>query len=112
VGTNIHRQEQDGRHTTHSVSVQPGSRLARVLGTTELTVNSFHHQAIDRLGRGLRACAWAPDGTVEAVEDPRLPFVLAVQWHAETLASIPAHQALFLELVATAARETRTVRAA
>jgi putative glutamine amidotransferase len=107
-----HRQDQDGRQPTHLVEVLPGSRLAGVLGTTRLHVNSFHHQAIDRLGTGLRACALAPDGTIEGIEDDALPFVVAVQWHAETLVNAPAHLALFLELVAIAAGDSRLERAA
>jgi putative glutamine amidotransferase len=107
-----HRQVEDGRLPTHLVEVLPGSRLARVLGTTELSVNSFHHQAIDRLGTGLRACAWAPDGTIEGIEDETLPFVVAVQWHAETLADDPAQSALFLQLVAVAAGVSRLARTA
>ena len=97
-----HRQSEDGRQPTHPVEVLPGSRLASVLGTTRLSVNSFHHQAVNKLGTGLRVCAWAPDGTIEGIEDPSLPFTLAVQWHAETLVNSPSHTALFDELVATA----------
>ena len=63
-----HRQTEAGRVTTHSVRIEPGSRLARVMGVTEADVNSFHHQAADRLGQGLRAVAWAPDGLVEGLE--------------------------------------------
>jgi putative glutamine amidotransferase len=63
-----HRQTEAGRVTTHSVRIEPGSRLARVMGVTEAEVNSFHHQAADRLGHGLRAVAWAPDGLVEGLE--------------------------------------------
>ena len=77
VGDTIaHRQIEDGRLPTHPVAVAPGSALAAVLGTTQLNVNSFHHQAVDRLGAGLAACAWAPDGTIEAVEDPEQPSSL------------------------------------
>jgi putative glutamine amidotransferase len=47
-------------------------------------VNSHHHQAVENLGRELVATAWAPDGLVEAVEDPRSDrFVVGVQWHPE-----------------------------
>jgi putative glutamine amidotransferase len=63
-----------------------GTRLGRVLGTLEVEVNSMHHQAIRRLGEGLREVAWAPDGVIEGVEgtdDDR--FVLGVQWHPEEL---------------------------
>jgi len=98
-----HRQAEDGRVSTHPVAIDPGSRLASLLDTAELSVNSFHHQAVDRLGRGLCASAWAPDGTIEAIEDQEQPFVLAVQWHAETLHGQPPHLALFQELVSVAA---------
>ena len=107
-----HRQSEDGRRPTHLVDVLPGTRLARVLGTTRLSVNSFHHQAVDSLGDGLRVCAHAKDGTIEAIEDPARPLVLAVQWHAETLVSGRAHRALFDELVAVAAGVHRLPRVA
>lgn len=113
VGNSIaHRQTVDGRVPTHPVTILPASRLAAVLGSTHLSVNSFHHQAIDRLGSGLRACAWAPDGTIEGIEAPEQPFVLAVQWHAETLQAVPGHLSLFEELITVAAESTRLRRAA
>lgn len=107
-----HRQTVDGRVPTHPVTILPGSRLAAVLGATQLSVNSFHHQAVDRLGTGLRACAWAPDGTIEAIEDPARPFVVAVQWHAETLQCVPGQLALFEEFVSIAAGSNELRRAA
>ena len=58
------------------------SRLAALLGAEHLDVASWHHQAWTA-GRDLRAVAWAADGTVEALEDPAHPGVLAVQWHPE-----------------------------
>jgi putative glutamine amidotransferase len=107
-----HRQSDEARRPTHRVNVLRGTRLASVLGNTQLTVNSFHHQAVDRLGTGLRVSARAPDGTVEAIEDPAQPFVLAVQWHAETLVPDSPHQALFEQLVAAASGVRRLYRAA
>jgi putative glutamine amidotransferase len=97
-----HRQTKPGWEETHSVHVDPGSRLAAILGTTELWVNSFHHQAVDALGKGLRAVAWAPDGTIEAIESEDDRLVLGVQWHAETLDRHGPHQRLFEALVAAA----------
>jgi putative glutamine amidotransferase len=97
--TIVHRQTEEGLQPTHSVEVMAESQLARVLGTTHLQVNSFHHQAIDVLGEGLRACAWASDATIEGIEDPTLPFLLAVQWHAETLEGQPGQTELFRALV-------------
>jgi putative glutamine amidotransferase len=72
---------------THAVKVMgEGTRLGRVLGALEVEVNSMHHQAIKRLGDGLREVAWAPDGVIEGVEMPGDErFVLGVQWHPEEL---------------------------
>jgi putative glutamine amidotransferase len=94
-----HRQTEPATATTHTVHVEPGSRLARVAGTDILRVNSFHHQAVDVLGRGLRAVATAAAGAVEAIEDPGARFVLGVQWHADGLIAQPRHLALFEGLV-------------
>jgi putative glutamine amidotransferase len=98
-----HRQTEPATATTHSVHVDPGTRLAQLVGTRPLRVNSFHHQAVDVLGRGLRAVARAADGTIEAVEAPGPRFVLGVQWHAEGLVGQPRHRALFEALVAASA---------
>ena len=75
-------------------------------------MNSFHHQAVDALGRGLCAVAHAADGTIEAVEAGGARFVLGVQWHAEGLTAQPRHRALFEALVAAAADAAPALRAA
>ena len=68
------------RHPTHPLEIRPGSMLSSHLGE-QTVVDSYHHQAIDRLGPGLEAVGWAPHGVVEAVEMPGAPaFVLGVQW--------------------------------
>jgi putative glutamine amidotransferase len=84
------------------VRIAARSRAAALLGGHTAEVNSFHHQAVDTLGDGLVATAWAPDGTIEGVEDPQHPFLLAVQWHAETLLDDPGQLALFAALVEAA----------
>ena len=61
------------------------SLTAAVIGSADIAVNSFHHQGVDRLGRGLLAVGWSPDGVVEAIEAPGRDFALGVQWHAECL---------------------------
>lgn len=99
-----HSQKEPRDQPTHKVRVTPGCRLAATLGTEELEVNSMHHQAIKRLGRGLTAVAWAPDQLVEGAEmDDPSRFVLGVQWHPEELVghSEPARR-LFAALVAAA----------
>jgi putative glutamine amidotransferase len=113
VGEQItHRQPEDGRQATHPVDVVAGSRLAGVLGREQLRVNSFHHQAVARLGTGLSVCACAPDGTIEGIEDPELAFMIAVQWHAETLVEDPDNLTLFRALVGAAGGVSRLPRAA
>jgi putative glutamine amidotransferase len=100
ISTEIaHRQRLPGTQTSHAVAIDPESKLAAALGGTEIDVNSFHHQAIDRVGEGLRVSACAPDGTIEAVEDPDRPFLIGVQWHAETLVHRPYEAALFRNFV-------------
>lgn len=94
-----HRQGTAGDKTSHQIEIDPGSRLAAAIGDDEIAVNSFHHQAIDRLGDGLVVSATAPDGTIEAVEDPSRPFLIGVQWHAETLVHRPYEAALFRDFV-------------
>jgi putative glutamine amidotransferase len=105
-GTEIQHSQKEARdQTTHKVTITPRSRLGRILGTEDLEVNSFHHQVIKSLGRGLVPVAWAPDQLVEGVElDDDSQFVLGVQWHPEHLVgnSEPARR-LFSALV-TAAR--------
>jgi putative glutamine amidotransferase len=67
-------------HPTHPVQIEPGSMLASHLGSSAV-VDSYHHQAIERLGDGLRAVARAPHGVIEGVEMPEArAFVLGVQW--------------------------------
>jgi putative glutamine amidotransferase len=107
-----HRQTEPATATTHTVHVDAGTRLAQLVGTRTLRVNSFHHQAVDVLGRGLRVVARAADGTIEAVEAPGAHFLLGVQWHAEGLIAQPRHRALFEALVLAAAGTPAALRAA
>lgn len=108
-----HRQKGSGDMTTHEIRIEPGSRLAALAGATTTAVNSFHHQAIDRLGRDLRPVAWAPDGTIEAIEGiPADPLFLGVQWHAESLVDRADNLALFQTLVSEASSKKLGVRAA
>ena len=74
-----HNDHMAGRHP---VRVAEGTLLADCLGPGEIRVNSSHHQAIDRLGAGLRVSAAAPDGVVEAAEGDGM---LLVQWHPERM---------------------------
>jgi putative glutamine amidotransferase len=91
---------------THAVRLQEGSRAASALGATALTINSFHHQAVDRLAAGLVATGWSDDGVIEAAEAPADgSWLLAVQWHPEEmLADVKApERGLFRALVEASA---------
>ena len=65
------------------MEIQQGTPLYEAVGLTEMGVNSYHHQGIKNLGKGLQVAAKAPDGMVEAVYLPEHRFALAVQWHPE-----------------------------
>jgi len=83
----------------HPVTLAGDSLLAGALSKTHIDVNTSHHQAVDRLGQGLRVIATAPDGVVEGIDDPALPLFVGVQWHPERLAHEPDHLAVFRLLV-------------
>lgn len=85
--------------TAHTVHVEPGTRLASLLGHGDIEVNSLHHQAVDRLGDGVRAVATSADGVVEAIELDGADHFLAVQWHPELLRHRPEQLGLFRDLV-------------
>lgn len=73
-----------GKMLTHEVDVRVDSRLADILGKTQLDVESYHHQSVLNLGDGLRVSATHVDGTVEGIEHESLP-IFGVQWHPEDL---------------------------
>ena len=90
------RREKDKTRLDHPVSIRSGTLLARIAGSSEIRVNSRHHQAVADPAPGLMVSAVAPDGVVEAVESEE-PWLLGVQWHPENLADDPASQRLFAE---------------
>jgi putative glutamine amidotransferase len=79
----------------HPITVEPGSRLAAILGDVTLGVNSLHHQAVKDVAPGFAVTARAPDGLVEAIEGVDPPFVLGVQWHPEEMTRDARMQRLF-----------------
>ena len=72
-------------HLAHQIVLEPGSWLAAQLGTDQLPSNTFHHQALRDIARGLRVTGRAPDGVIEAVEGTGSGFVVGVQCHPEDL---------------------------
>ena len=97
VGDEKHKHTP-GTFADHDVTLEPGTRLAGLLGD-RAPVKSHHHQGIGRLGKGLKVAAYAEDGTVEAVEDTSHRFAFGVLWHPEAGEDLR----LFEELVGAAA---------
>lgn len=88
-----------GVYGEHDITIAPDSRLHAILGPAS-RVPSYHHQGLAD-HPGYVATAWAPDGTVEAIEDPDLPFCIGVLWHPEK----GADPRLFQALVAASATD-------
>jgi putative glutamine amidotransferase len=87
----------------HDVTLEPGSRLASILGGARGEINSSHHQAIEKPGKSLRVTARASDGTVEGVEwTGDSNWVTGVQWHPERMSGDRGAERLFREFMAAA----------
>ncbi len=96
-----HMQGEVFWRRSHSINITDDSLLAKIAGSTTITVNSHHHQAIDIVGRDLEPIAWAPDGVIESVINTRPDqFILGVQWHPEvSWQTDPFSQAIFKHFI-------------
>jgi len=84
----------------HSISIEAGSRMEQILGTSELRANSLHHQAVKTPGQGVRVSGRAEDGVVELIEVPGHRFMVGVQCHPEELyTNEPAWAHLFSSFI-------------
>ncbi len=105
VGGEIAHRSPPRDPVQHAVSVEPHSRLADAVGELDFECASWHHQSLREVASGLEVVARAPDGTIEAVELPSHPWLIAVQWHPElTAADDPIQQRLFKALTGAARR--------
>jgi putative glutamine amidotransferase len=86
-------------YLAHTVELQSSSRISQILSADFNSVNSLHHQGVNRLGDGLHISALAPDGLVEAFELENFPFGMAVQWHPEELQEHASMRKLFSSFV-------------
>ncbi|MBN1818328.1 MAG: gamma-glutamyl-gamma-aminobutyrate hydrolase family protein [Sedimentisphaerales bacterium] len=97
IGTTVtHR----GKNVYHEVTLEPGCRLANLLKQDRANVLSYHHQAVKKVGGGLRAVARSDDGVVEALERTDGTFGLFVQWHPESMMDRTHRDAVYGALVA------------
>ena len=99
----IEHRKADRQQPRHHVTVDLSTRLGSVIDQKDLSVNTYHKQAIGKLGKGLQVVAMSPDGIIEAIEDPEYPLFAAVQWHPERLTDEPPHLRLFQMLVKASA---------
>src|SRR6202167_6299929 len=88
ANTPVHQVRPKGAESgwhpaAHQIRVEPNTRLAEIIGAGEHEVNSRHHQAVDRLGRGLIVSARSEDGVIEGIEKAGAAFAVGVQWHPE-----------------------------
>ena len=106
-----HKPDSPVDRTAHSVSVDPNSRLATIVGCHRLRVNSCHHQALKTIAPQLAISATAPDGITEAIESTSQPFFVGVQWHPEHMyeRSVP-DQRLFRAFVNASRRHAATTQ--
>lgn len=111
IGAQLHREprhnytaaESPRGRATHGVQVASGSRLAEVLGTCDVMVNSYHHQAVKQPAEGFVAVAHSTDGVIEGIEAPARRYALGVQWHPEGMVDTePTAPRLFAAFVAAA----------
>jgi putative glutamine amidotransferase len=105
----LHEQPNPRNEAGHKVKLTPGSLLQRIIGGTELPVNSAHHQAVKSVGEGVIVNATAPDGVIEGIEDPRYRFCLGVQWHPEL--NVTSGDGKILRAFVDAAKVTSVVAA-
>ncbi|PKO13135.1 MAG: gamma-glutamyl-gamma-aminobutyrate hydrolase [Chloroflexi bacterium HGW-Chloroflexi-10] len=86
-------------YEAHQIQILANSKLAKIIGSDQVTVNSLHHQAVKEVASGLIVSAYAPDMVIEALEKPDHPFLISVQWHPEWMQAKPAMQNLFKALI-------------
>lgn len=106
-----HKQKGSRSEATHAVTLtDPDSHLGTAIQGS-CRVNSLHHQAVRRVGRGLKVTAYSEDGLPEAVEEAGdYPFLVAVQWHPEEMADRPEQKKIFEAFLAKC-REAGEMRA-
>jgi putative glutamine amidotransferase len=102
--TEIEHASDPEDRARHDVLIENNTRLAAIVGSSEINVNSSHHQAIKDVGAGLRVTAHAPDGVVEGLEDPKHPFYVGVQWHPEDMPKDDSATKIFRAFVEAARR--------
>lgn len=101
IKTNLIHKTLENDKYTHPVIIKKGTLLHKIIGTDCIEVNSTHHQATKKLGKGLIDTACTDDGIIEAIEGEDYPFLVGVQWHPERMINNTQHLKLFKALINT-----------
>lgn len=97
--TDIQHSDEDFNKIIHTNTIQKGTKLSSIISTSEINVNSLHHQGIQKVGSGLVVNALASDDFIEGIELAENGYFLGVQWHPEALPEEEASQELFRSLI-------------
>ena len=91
--TSIAHDDEGPRDSrAHEITIEPGSLIAAAMGTSQCSVNSFHHQSVKQVAEGMKVTARSPDGVIEGLESTDDAWwVMAVQWHPEEMTDSPEH---------------------
>ncbi len=100
-----HEQRTPKDQKGHQIKLHQGTKLEQIVGCETLGVNTTHHQAVKKLGRGLIANASSEDGIIEGIESNNHSFVLGVQWHPEFLIDNDSAQLRIFSTFAAVSRE-------
>ncbi len=86
IKTRIEHEQKNSRdEPSHKVTIKKGTQLHKITKVESMFVNSAHHQAVDKLGKGLIVNSFTEDGIIEGFEHPDLNFCIGIQWHPEFL---------------------------
>ncbi len=108
-----HPAKNFNEDSEHKIEIEPNSRLCELIGKRGDTVNSAHHQAVDKIGEGFVITARAADGVIEAIEAPSKRFMLGVQYHPERMIATPEfheHSRKLFEAFIQAASDSKPLR--
>lgn len=102
-----HKQASDRDFLNHKIEVMEGTKLHAIVGTTEMSVNSFHHQANHDIGASFDVSAVAPDGVIEAIESKEHDFVMGLQFHPEDAFEFDESSRKIMEAFIDAAQKSK-----
>lgn len=112
LGAKIEHRAKSAEFVEHSVKIVSGSRLAEMIGATDIKVQSKHHQALDKIPDVWHVAAHAPDGVVEGLEHRDHPWMISVLWHPEESLEDPDHRAIFKAFVDEAGKQQESSKKA